>query len=66
GFLDTGYYFRPADERRGVLSSEALKVGYGIGFRVETSLGVLGVSYALGRGDTFSSGKIHFAIFNQF
>ena len=66
GFLDTGYYFRPADERRGVLSSEALKVGYGIGFRVDTSLGLLGVSYALGRGDTFSSGKIHFAIFNQF
>jgi outer membrane protein assembly complex protein YaeT len=66
GFLDTGYYFRPADEQRGVVSSEAFKVGYGLGFRVETSLGLLGVSYALGRGDTFSTGKIHFAVINQF
>jgi len=66
GFLDTGYYFRPTDEQLGVLSSQAFKVGYGVGFRVETSLGLLGVSYALGQGDTFSTGKIHFAIINQF
>ena len=66
GFMDTGYYFRPADDRRHIASSEALKVGYGIGFRVDTSLGLLGVSYALGRGDTFSTGKIHFGIINQF
>ena len=66
GFIDTGYFFRPADERRAIVSSEALKVGYGLGFRVDTSLGLLGVSYALGRGDTFSTGKIHFGIVNQF
>jgi outer membrane protein insertion porin family len=66
GFLDTGYYFRPADELLGEASSQAFKVGYGIGFRVDTSLGVLGVSYALGQGDTFSTGKIHFGIVNQF
>lgn len=66
GFIDTGYFFRPVDERRAIESSEALKVGYGLGFRVETSLGLLGVSYALGRGDTFSTGKIHFGIINQF
>jgi outer membrane protein insertion porin family len=66
GFLDTGYYFRPADELLGEASAQAFKVGYGIGFRVDTSLGVLGVSYALGQGDTFSTGKIHFGIVNQF
>jgi outer membrane protein assembly factor BamA len=66
GFLDTGYYFRPADEQLDVTSSQAFKVGYGVGFRVETSLGLLGVSYALGQGDTFSTGKIHLAIINQF
>jgi outer membrane protein assembly factor BamA len=66
GFLDTGYYFRPADQQRGVVSSQAFKVGYGVGFRVDTSLGLLGVSYALGQGDTFSTGKIHFAVINQF
>jgi outer membrane protein insertion porin family len=66
GFVDMGYYFRPEDARRGIVSSEALKVGFGIGFRVETSLGLIGVSYALARGDTFSTGKLHFALFNQF
>jgi outer membrane protein insertion porin family len=66
GFLDTGYYFRPADDLRGAASSQAFKVGYGVGFRVDTSLGVLGVSYALGQGDTFNTGKIHFGIVNQF
>jgi outer membrane protein insertion porin family len=66
GFLDTGYYFRPAEELLGEASSQAFKVGYGVGFRVDTSLGVLGVSYALGQGDTFSTGKIHFGVVNQF
>ncbi len=66
GFLDTGYYFRPADDQVSVGSSQAFKVGYGVGFRIETSLGLLGVSYALGQGDTFSTGKIHFGIVNRF
>jgi outer membrane protein assembly complex protein YaeT len=66
GFLDTGYYFRPDDNQLGVSASQAFKVGYGVGFRVETSLGLLGVSYALGQGDTFSTGKIHFGIINRF
>ncbi len=66
GFFDTGYYSRPADDGRGITATDALRAGYGIGFRIETSLGLLGISYALGRGDSFSSGKIHFGIVNQF
>lgn len=66
GFVDAGYYFRAADERKRLPPSEAFKVGYGAGFRVETSLGLIGVSYALGRGDTFSTGKIHFGLVHQF
>jgi outer membrane protein insertion porin family len=66
GFFDAGYYFRPAEGRRGIASADGLRTGYGIGFRVETSLGLLGVSYALGRGDSFNSGKIHFGVVNQF
>ena len=66
GFIDTGYYFRPADEERRITSTQAFKVGYGIGFRVDTSIGLLGVSYALGDGDTFSTGKVHFGVVNQF
>jgi len=32
-------------------------MGYGLGLSVETGLGVLGVSFALGKGDSFSQGK---------
>lgn len=66
GFFDTGYFFRPADEQRKIPELQAFKTGYGIGFRVDTALGMVGVSYALGQGDTFNTGKIHFGIINQF
>jgi len=69
GFIDAGYYFRPADEARTIpiRKSEAFNYGYGIGIQLETGLGVLGVSFALS-SDTpsFSSGKIHFGLINEF
>ena len=65
-FFDTGYYLREADEKRNILKSEDFLYGYGIGLNLETSLGVLGVSFALGEGDSFSDGKIHFGIVNEF
>jgi outer membrane protein insertion porin family len=40
--------------------------GYGIGIRFRTPLGIMGFDYGLGKGDTFSTGKIHFGIINQF
>ena len=43
-----------------IVSAQALKYGYGIGIRVETAIGIVGVSFALGEGDTFSDAKIHF------
>jgi outer membrane protein insertion porin family len=66
GFVDAGYYFRPADELHGLPSSESFKYGYGVGVQVETGLGILGVSYALGEGDSFSAGKVHFGLINEF
>jgi len=66
GFTDLGYYFRPGDERKHLASVDAFKMGYGLGLRVETSLGLIGVSFALGQGDTFSTGKIHLGLLNQF
>jgi outer membrane protein insertion porin family len=66
GFVDTGYYLRPSDTVRGFVRSEGFNVGYGVGVQVETGLGHLGVSYALGRGDSFSNGKIHFGLINEF
>ena len=65
-FFDTGYYLREADEEKNILKSEDFLYGYGLGLNLETSLGVLGVSFALGKGDSFSDGKIHFGIVNEF
>ncbi|MGE5812464.1 MAG: BamA/TamA family outer membrane protein, partial [Ignavibacteria bacterium] len=65
-FFDTGYYYRPEDPSRNVSKSEGFKIGYGLGLNLETSLGVLGVSFALAKGDSFSDGKIHFGIINEF
>jgi outer membrane protein insertion porin family len=41
-------------------------MGYGFGIKIETGIGVLGVSFALAKGDSFSDGKIHFGIVNEF
>jgi len=66
GFLDTGYYSRPADDSRGIPGTQAFKFGYGFGVRLDTAIGILGVSFALGQGDTFSTSKIHFGLINDF
>lgn len=67
GFVDAGYYLRPADDVRHLPKTDAFKYGYGIGIQLETGLGVLGVSFALG-SDTpsFSNGNIHFGLINEF
>ena len=38
----------------------------GIGLNLETGVGLLGVSFALAAGDSFTDGKIHFGIINEF
>lgn len=65
-FFDTGYFLRPAEETRNILKTEDFLYGFGLGLSLETGLGVLAVSYALGQGDSFSDGKIHFGIINEF
>jgi outer membrane protein assembly factor BamA len=66
GFIDSGYYYRPADPERSVPQSDAFKYGYGIGVQLQTALGLVGVSFALGQGDSFSNGKVHFGLINEF
>jgi len=66
GFFDTGYYFLPADETNALSSSQEMKYGYGMGIRMDTSLGNIGVSFAFGQGDSFSDGKIHVGLANTF
>jgi len=65
-FFDTGYYLRNADVERNILKQEGFKIGYGLGLNLETGLGVLVVSFALAKGDSFGDGKIHFGIVNEF
>ena len=65
-FFDTGYYLRNADVERSIDKQEGFKIGYGLGINLETSIGMLAVSFALAKGDSFSEGKIHFGIINEF
>ena len=64
--MDTGYFFRPEDLVHNIPKTEGFRIGYGLGINLETNLGVISVSFALGQGDTFSNGKINFGIVNQF
>jgi outer membrane protein insertion porin family len=65
-FFDTGYFLRSADEESNIIEQEEFKIGYGLGINLETAIGVLGVSFALAEGDSFSDGLIHFGIINEF
>lgn len=65
-FFDAGYYFRPADDINTFPEQSGFLYGYGLGIRMETGLGVIGVSYALGKDDGLSDGKINFGLINDF
>ncbi len=65
-FYDFGYYLKPEDDLYNIPAQEGFLYGYGLGIRIETALGMFGVSYALGRGDSILEGKIHFGLINDF
>jgi outer membrane protein assembly factor BamA len=65
-FTDVGYYLRDELPALDLAEASAVKVGYGLGITFETALGLLGVSYALGEGDNFNKGKIHFGLIGEF
>ncbi len=65
-FYDIGYYSKPEDDLYNIPVQGGFLYGYGLGIRIETSLGMFGVSYALGRGDSILEGKIHFGLINDF
>ena len=65
-FYDFGYIAQSPDPSRNRPEFSATRGGYGIGGRLETALGILGVSYALGEGDGLAEGKIHFGLVNEF
>lgn len=65
-FFDSGYYLLEAIPEIGIQRGENFIFGYGIGIALDTAIGILGVSFAFADGDTFSEGKIHFGIINEF
>lgn len=66
GFVDAGYIYKQADPVAKTPESSTSVYGYGVGAQVETGIGILKASFALGKGDSFVEGKIHFGIVNQF
>ncbi len=46
--------------------ASATKFGYGAGARLETPVGLIGVSIALGAGESFENAKLHVRIANEF
>ncbi len=66
GFFDAGYFYRPEDVINNYQSQSGFLYGYGFGIRLESSLGIIGVSYALGKDDGLSDGKINFGLINDF
>jgi outer membrane protein insertion porin family len=66
GFIDFGYIVQPVIAAVTNAASEQNKIGYGIGVRMDSALGLIGVSFALGEGDTFSTAKIHIRLINEF
>ncbi len=66
GFMDAGSIVLPDNPAAGLVKSEQTKIGYGVGIRVDTSLGLIGVSLALGEHDTMRTGKLHLRLINEF
>ena len=66
GFVDVGYIAQPSIAAMSMTASEQSKIGYGIGVRMDSALGLIGVSFAFGEGDTFSTSKIHIRLINEF
>ncbi|HLF20514.1 MAG TPA: POTRA domain-containing protein, partial [Bacteroidota bacterium] len=66
GFADVGYVVVPDNSVSGLLRSELIKGGYGVGMRVDSGLGLIGVNLGFGEGDTFSTAKLHVRLINEF
>lgn len=65
-FFDEGYFLLSENSTDKKFDVSDFRSGYGFGINLETGIGVLGVSFALGKGDSFGEGKLHFGIINEF
>ncbi|HMS63770.1 MAG TPA: POTRA domain-containing protein [Ignavibacteria bacterium] len=66
GFYDFGYYFRPEDSVNNFPEQSGFLYGYGLGIRIESGIGIIGVSYALGKDAGLLDGILNFGLVNDF
>lgn len=65
-FLDTGYFSLKRRVSGAVERVNETKTGYGLGIRLQSSLGILGIDYGIGEDDALLNGKLHIGIRNEF
>ncbi|MBM3263895.1 MAG: BamA/TamA family outer membrane protein [candidate division Zixibacteria bacterium] len=65
-FFDTGYFEFPRNRSTRVETVRNVRMGYGFGLRLESSLGLLGLDYGVGKGDRPYNGKVHIGVQNRF
>jgi len=65
-FIDIGYFSLPADDAAGATGASEFLYGYGVGMRLSTGIGMLGLSLAMGKDDTFATAKVHVGLINEF
>lgn len=68
-FFDAGYY--SGFEYVNAISPQLHQVennvyAWGLGARIDTPLGIVGVDYGLGEGDALTNGKVHVSLVNSF
>ncbi|MBT5873834.1 MAG: BamA/TamA family outer membrane protein [Candidatus Latescibacteria bacterium] len=61
-FFDAGYY----EQGRTVGRLLETKISSGLGLRLESSIGIVGIDYAVGEEDSILNGKVHFGLRNEF
>ena len=66
GFCDLGYYYREEEVPAGKSVAEGVKVSYGLGVRLDSPLGIVGLDYGIGEGDDWLNGKVHVSLVNSF
>ena len=63
--FDMGFVYLPGNSTN-TSSTQLFRYGYGIGIRVDSPLGNIGVTTAFGKGDSFRQGKLHISLVNSF
>ena len=67
-FVDYGQFGRMAHAggTQSLRQISGNRLGYGLGLRVDSKAGLLGVDYGLGQDDSITQGKIHLRLTNRF